>query len=70
MNNFIAGFFTTLAILALICILLGGPLMLLWNWTIPYIFEGIPKISFWQAIGLNLICAILFKSPTTTSKKD
>jgi hypothetical protein len=42
--------------------------MLLWNWLMPNIF-GLPEITFWQAIGLNLLSTILFK-PTTIKNKD
>ena len=33
--------------------------MLLWNWLIPSIF-GLGAVSFWQALGLLIICRILF----------
>lgn len=45
-------------ILVLIAFLIGGPLWLLWNWLMPTIF-GLPYITFWQAVGLNLLSAIL-----------
>ena len=48
-------------------ILLGGPLMLLWNWTIPTIF-GLPEIGFWQACGLQLLATILFKANINVKK--
>ena len=57
-----------LGLIAIVIVILGYPLMLLWNWLMPVIF-GLPEITFWQAIGLNLISTILFKS-TTTIKKD
>jgi membrane protein required for beta-lactamase induction len=57
-----------LGMIAIVIVLLGYPLMLLWNWLMPVIF-GLPEITFWQAIGLNLISTVLFKS-TTTIKKD
>jgi hypothetical protein len=49
-------------------ILLGFPLMWLWNWLMPSIF-GLPFITFWQALGLNALATILFKS-TINTKKD
>jgi len=67
-NNLFEGFITMVAVLALICLLLGAPVMLLWNWTLPNIFEGVPKIGFWQAVGLNLLCSFLFKSNVTIQK--
>lgn len=37
----------------------GWIVMLLWNWLMPQIF-GLPVISFWQAVGLLVLCKILF----------
>ncbi|HKO04628.1 MAG TPA: hypothetical protein VJW51_07750 [Candidatus Acidoferrales bacterium] len=39
--------------------LLGFVVMGLWNWLMPEIF-GLPAISYWQAMGLTLLCKILF----------
>jgi hypothetical protein len=50
-----------------LALLIGGPLWLLWNWLMPVIF-GLPYITFWQAVGINLLCSILFKHSTTTNK--
>lgn len=54
--------------LLVICILLGVPLMFLWNWLMPVIF-GLKTISFWQAVGLNLMCGILFRANVKTKKE-
>ena len=54
-----------LAIISLVCLLLGLPLMLLWNWLMPNIFD-LPTISFWQAVGMNFLASILFGKTTTT----
>lgn len=35
--------------------------MLLWNWLMPLLF-GLVVISFWQALGLLVLCRILFGS--------
>lgn len=37
----------------------GGLVMLLWNWLMPALFS-LPAITFWQAVGLLLLCKILF----------
>jgi hypothetical protein len=43
-----------------IFIAIGGEVvMLLWNWLLPPMF-GWPQIGFWQALGLLLLCRILF----------
>ena len=56
-----------LGMVAIVIVILGYPLMLLWNWLMPVIFK-LPEITLWQAIGLNLLSTILFKS--TTIKKE
>ena len=39
---------------------LGGELvMLLWNWLMPPVF-GWHQITFWQALGLLVLCRVLF----------
>jgi len=40
-------------------LLLSGAVMLLWNWLMPEIF-GLPELSFLQALGLFLLCKLLF----------
>ena len=39
---------------------LGGAVMLLWNWVMPPILPGAAEISFWRALGLLVLCRILF----------
>jgi hypothetical protein len=44
----------------LLFIALGGVLVMqLWNWLLPSLF-GWRQISFWEALGLLLLCRILF----------
>ena len=67
MNNFLTGllyFLYALITIAIYSLILGLPVMLLWNWIIPALF-GLTKITFWQAIGLNLLCGLLFKGTNT-----
>ena len=68
MKNSFEGFAVLIGLLAIVIVLLGYPVMLLWNWLIPEIF-GLSKITFWQAIGLNVLCTILFR-PNINIKKD
>jgi hypothetical protein len=37
----------------------GEIVMHLWNWLLPMLF-GWHQISFWQALGLLVLCRILF----------
>ncbi len=55
-------------ILILACILFGLPLQILWNLLMPELFS-LPYITFWQACGLQLMAALLFKSNITIDKK-
>jgi hypothetical protein len=48
-------------------VLSAYPVMLLWNWLMPYIFE-LPTLNFWQAFGLSVLCNFLFTSYTGKSK--
>jgi hypothetical protein len=54
-------FFAPLAILAmLVFIAIGGEIVLhLWNWLLPSLF-GWRQITFWQALGLLVLCRVLF----------
>ena len=67
MKNSFETFAAIIGVIAIVIVILGYPLMLLWNWLMPFIF-GLPEITFWQAIGLNLLSTILFKSTTIKSK--
>jgi hypothetical protein len=52
-----------LAILAmLLFIVVGGEVVLhLWNWLLPALF-GWRQITFWRALGILVLCRILFGS--------
>jgi hypothetical protein len=54
-------FIAPLAILGiLVFIVIGGEIVLqLWNWLLPPLF-GWRLITFWQALGMLLLCRILF----------
>jgi hypothetical protein len=67
MNQKIHDVLLLIGLLILACILFGGPLMILWNTLMPTIF-GLPYITFWQACGLQLMAALLFKSNINIDK--
>ena len=46
--------------------LLALPVMWLWDWLMPEIF-GLTTITFWQALGLNLLSGFLIKSSNSSS---
>jgi len=51
----------------LMAFLFALPTMWLWNLLMPEIF-GLNTIDFWQALGINLLAGILFKSSVKSSK--
>ena len=67
MTELVESILYIVGLLLLATILLGGPVMILWNWLMPTIF-GLPDITFWQACGLNIMSALLFKPITKTNK--
>ena len=68
MKNNLEGILTVIGLLMLVVMLLGLPLQLLWNWLMPSIFN-LRYITFWEAVGLNTIAIILFRS-NINIKKD
>jgi hypothetical protein len=54
--NKVAGLILMIVFIAFI---FTWPVQLLWNWLMPVIFK-LPEISFWQAMGIDLLCFLLF----------
>jgi hypothetical protein len=67
MKNNLENVLTIVGLVVLLVMLLGIPLQLLWNWLMPSIF-GLKYITFWEAVGLNAISSILFKSNINIKK--
>ena len=44
---------------AVFFVAIGISEMWLWNWLMPFIF-GLPKLSFWQMVGLDALIFLLF----------
>jgi hypothetical protein len=61
----ILGFFVIIMALSII---MAWPVQLLWNGCLVPAIEGVNQIGFWQALGLNILFSILFKSSSNTSK--
>lgn len=53
--------FLKIALLVLLGIaVLGWIVMSLWNWLLPSLFAGVHQIDYLRAIGLLVLCRILF----------
>ena len=61
-------FLMTLCVPVIISVLFSLPVMWLWNGLMPSIFK-LPEITFLQALGLNFLCGILFRSNYTLQSK-
>ena len=49
-----------LAVVLVIVAALGGAVMVLWNAVLPALFDGSRTIDYWHALGLLVLCRILF----------
>lgn len=49
-------------------VLFAFPVYLLWNALMPELFH-LPAISFWQALGLTVLCSLLFKSSNGSASR-
>ena len=62
-GSIVGGILIGAAIVTVIILLLGYPVMWLWNTTLPNVF-GWSTITFWEAVKINLLCSLLFKAST------
>ena len=62
---------TLLAILAGLgfALIVSLPVWLLWNWLMPELF-GLKTITWIQALGLLMLCGMLFRSSGSSSKES
>lgn len=60
---------TVLLLVFLFSLLMALPTMLLWNGVAVEVVSGLTYITFWQALGLNILSSILFKSNSTNTSK-
>lgn len=68
MNNITSAiliFLGTIAMICIIALLMGFPIMWLWNYAMVAI--GLPEITFWVAVCINILAGILFNNPKVNS---
>ena len=65
----IEAFLIVVGFLFLSALILAFPTMLLWNWLMPKIFN-LTQIDIYQAMGLNFLSNVLFKSNVTIKKEN
>jgi len=62
-------FFGSLGLVILIALIAALPTYLLWNACLVPAIEGINEIGFGQAVGINILSSILFKSSHDNNNK-
>ncbi len=67
MKDTVNVFLMTIGGFLFIAALLILPVYFLWNWLMPIIF-GLPELTLWQALGINLLSGLLFGSKTSSRK--
>ena len=73
MSNSDGCFIVILAIISIIALLFIEPLILTWLWNavLVTLFPVIPVLTYWKAMGLMIICHILFGGTRViTSSKE
>jgi|TARA_R110002126_G_scaffold42627_1_gene122808 hypothetical protein len=61
-------FFAAIGMIIVIAVLMAWPTQWLWNNALIGAIDGLNPIGFWQALGINVLCGILFRNSTTSSK--
>ena len=63
----VIGFVLLVVVLTLI---FAWPVQWLWNNALVGAIDGVNPISFWQALGINVLVSFLFGNKSSTSKKS
>ena len=50
-----------IGIVLLTAVILAWPTQWLWNNALVGAIDGVKEIGFWQALGVNILCNLLFK---------
>jgi len=54
---------------AFVAFILAYPLMWLWNFTVPYVIHGTPKLDIWHSLCLLILWVYYFKGTVTAKEK-
>ena len=60
-------FVAVMLLVLILAVIMALPTMLLWNFCLVPAVPALAQIGFWQALGINLLCSILFKSSGSIS---
>jgi hypothetical protein len=59
-------FTLAISMLVVLGILMAWPVQILWNGCLIQAVDGLNPITFWQALGINILCSILFKNSSSS----
>jgi hypothetical protein len=68
--NIISTWIGVLIALGFMSVIMALPTKLLWNSCLVPALDSINPIGFWQALGLNVLFSILFKSSMSNKKEN
>ena len=63
------GFIAGIGLAILLMMLLAWPVMLLWNYALAPVVDGVNNISLGQALGLMVLISLLFKTHVNNNNK-
>ena len=55
-------FLSAIGMVVVIAVLMAWPTQWLWNNVLIGAVDGVHPIGFWQALGINILCGILFRN--------
>lgn len=67
MKDILIGILAVIIYIVILALVLALPIMLLWNWLMPDIFN-LPTINLWQALGLSILSGCLFRDGKSKNK--
>ena len=56
-----------LGMVVVVGVLLAWPTQWLWNNALVGAVDGVNLIGFWQALGINILCGILFRNNSSST---
>ena len=68
MEKVFMGFAAAIGAGAIVAVLLAWPVQFLWNECLIGAVDGIHPIGFFQALGINILASILFKTTVNKTK--
>ena len=68
MEKVLTGFLAAMAAMIAVAFFLAWPVQFLWNECLIGAVDGVHPIGFFQALGINFLASILFKTTVNTTK--